>query len=225
MIAAVIFDLDETLFDRSSSLRAFVQRQFSDAEIGDFADLSAVAARFLELDRRGRVSKLEVYGPLLSEIGNRDESLIRQLFDDYEGNAWRYARPFEGMSDVILRLKKSGKRIGIVSNGQTHIQLRTLLALNLDRLADVYLISEQVGCRKPDSAIFLKAAERLSVAPSECAFVGDSPEADILGARAAGMRTVWFPNGAEWPDGVTLRPDETITDLMELPPLIARWDD
>ena len=224
MIDAVLFDLDETLFDRSSSLNAFVRHQFSNVEIGDFSSLSEVAARFLELDRRGRVSKLDVYGTLLGEIGNPDESLIKDLFDDYEANAWRYARPFEGMNDVILELRRSGKKIGIVSNGQTHIQLRSLLALNLDRLAEAYLISEQEGCRKPDAEIFLKAAKRLSVTASTCVFVGDSPEADIIGAHTAGMRTVWFPNGAEWPDGAAVRPDGMITSLMELPPLIAQWD-
>jgi len=225
MISAVMFDLDETLFDRSSSLRTFVERQFVSIGIGDFPSLSAVATRFLELDRRGRVSKLEVYDKLLSEIGSGDESLIGKLFDDYEANVWRYARPFEGMSDVLLGLKSSGKKIGIVSNGQTHVQLRSLLALNLDRLADVYLISEQEGCRKPDTAIFLKAAERLSVAASECVFVGDSPEADILGARSGGIRTVWFPNGAEWPDGLQFRPEKTIMSLREIQPLIVQWDE
>ena len=224
MIDAVLFDLDETLFDRSSSLNAFVRHQFSNVDIGNFSSLREVAARFLELDRRGRVSKLDVYGTLLGEIGNPDESLIKDLFDDYEANAWRYARPFEGMSDVILELRRSGKKIGIVSNGQTHIQLRSLLALNLDRLADAYLISEQEGSRKPDTEIFLKAAKRLSVTASKCVFVGDSPEADIIGAHTAGMRTVWFPNGAVWPDGAAVMPDGMIASLMELPPLIAQWD-
>lgn len=224
MIAAVIFDLDETLFDRSASLKEFVSCQFSNLEIGNFSDLRAVTARFIELDRRGRVSKREVYGKLLDEIGNRNEALVSELFDDYEANAWRSARPFDGMSDVIRTLKSAGKKIGIVSNGQTHIQLRSLLALNLDRLADAYLISEQVGCRKPDAAIFLKATKELCVPIGECVFVGDSPEADILGAHAAGMRTVWFPNGAEWPPNIPIVSDATIANLMELPPLIAQWD-
>lgn len=224
MIAAVLFDLDETLFDRSSSLSVFVQRQFEDIEIGEFVNLRAVAARFLELDRRGRVSKLEVYSKLVGEIGIYDDVVSKKLFHDYETNAWRYARPFEGMRDVIQGLKNSGKKVGIVSNGQTHIQLRSLLALDLDRLADAYLISEQEGCRKPDAAIFLRAAERLSVAAEECVFVGDSPEADILGARAAGMRTIWFPNGEEWPDALPFRPEETIMNLREVPLLVAQWD-
>lgn len=120
-------------------------------------------------------------------------------------------------------LKVAGKKIAIVSNGQTHIQLRTLLALNLDRLADVYLISEQEGCRKPEPAIFLRAAERLAVDAVDCVFVGDSPEADLLGARSVGMGTLWFPNGAVWPPHYSWQPDATIASLAELPTLIEAW--
>lgn len=219
-----MFDLDETLFDRTSSLRTFVERQLSSIEIGEFPDLNALGTRFLELDRRGRVSKLEVYRKLLAEIGNCHENLADNLFADYETNAWRYARPFDGMGDILLWLKQSGRKIAVVSNGQTHIQLRSLLALNLDRLADVYLISEQEGCRKPDAAIFLKAAEKLSVRAADCVFVGDSPEADLLGARSVGMRTVWFPNGAKWPPVYSWSPDATIKCLMEVRICIEQWD-
>jgi len=218
-----MFDLDETLFDRSSSLRIFIQQQFLRIAIGRFRNFNELADRFLQLDNRGRVSKRDVYRTIVDEIGSSNEHLAGDLFDDYEVNAWRYARPFEDTRDTLLWLRNAGIKTAIVSNGQTHIQLRTLLALNLDRLVDTYLISEQEGCRKPDAAIFLKAAERLSVKVEDCLFVGDSPEADILGARSVGMRTVWFPNGAEWPHAYSFEPSATISRLQELRPIIEHW--
>lgn len=84
-----MFDLDETLFDRSASLRAFVTRQFAGRPIGKFADLNALADRFLALDQRGRVSKQLVYRSILGEIGHPSEELAKELFKDYEANAWR----------------------------------------------------------------------------------------------------------------------------------------
>lgn len=47
-----------------------------------------------------------------------------------------------------------------------------------------------MGLRKPDPAIFRRAADELSVIPEACLFVGDDPERDVLGAAAVGMRTV-----------------------------------
>ena len=56
---------------------------------------------------------------------------------------------------------------------------------------DVVLISEAEGVRKPDRAIFARALERCGVAPADAIFVGDHPEVDVAGARAAGMVPVW----------------------------------
>jgi putative hydrolase of the HAD superfamily len=220
-----MFDLDETLFDRTSSLRTFAVQQLSGSQIGELSDPNALADRFLALDQRGRVAKDLVYRSLLAEIGHQNEELAEELFNDYEANAWRFARPFVTMEETLRGLRASGKKIAIVSNGQTQIQLRTLLALNLDRLADVYLISEQEGCRKPETTIFLRAAKKLAVDTADCVFVGDSPEADLLGARSVGMRTVWFPNGAVWPQDFMWQPDATITALSELQDLMDAWDE
>ncbi|KLN61705.1 hypothetical protein WH96_05130 [Kiloniella spongiae] len=213
---AVIFDLDETLFDRTGSLRLFLTDQFGRLYPDIFQALETTIIRFLELDNRGRRPKDEVYTTLLAELGLNDAGLIAELFDHYEQNAWRFAYGFDGMTKTLNEIRALGWKIGIVSNGQTHIQMRSLFALNLDRLVDTYLISETVGLRKPDPQIFELAALKLSVLPSDCVFVGDAPEADIIGAQRAGMKTVWFPNGAHWPKDLATKPDATIHSLMKL---------
>ena len=126
------------------------------------------------------------------------------------------------MAEILNTIRGQGWKIGVISNGQTHIQLRSLLALNLDRILDLYLISDSVGLRKPDPQIFLLAAKKLSVVPANCIFVGDSPEADIAGAQKVGMKTVWFPNGAQWPVALTIPPDAEIDSLTELETVLQR---
>lgn len=190
-----------------------------------FPETDKAIGRFLELDDRGRTPKQTVYRALVAEQGRSDRALAGELFRDYEENAWRFARSFDGMDTMFDDLKSLGLKTGIISNGQTHIQLRSLLALNLDRLVDVYLISETEGLRKPDPEIFLTAACRLSADPTRCIFVGDSPEADMIGARHVGMKTIWFPNGAEWPTIVPDQPDAVITSLSEIGCLVRRWND
>ncbi|WP_064031981.1 HAD family hydrolase [Methylosinus sp. R-45379] len=222
-VSAVLFDLDETLFNRSASLRDFVADQFSTKWHCDHIDFNAVVDRFLELDARGRLHKMEVYGTLLAELGLADSDVAKEMFFDYETRAWRFARAFDGAAELLSWLTREGVRFGIVSNGQTHIQLRSILALNLDRLTDVYLISEQEKCRKPDPEIFRRAADRLGISTGQCVFVGDSPEADMFGARSVGMKTVWFPNGAAWPTSYLWQPDATVSSLFEAREVIANW--
>jgi len=219
---AVLFDLDETLFDRTGSLRLFLADQIKRLNLSVFRDQETTIRRFLELDNRGRTQKTEVYSTMLLERGVKDVALVSALFEDYENNAWRFARGFDGLAETLNTIRESGWKTGVISNGQTHIQLRSLLALNLDRLLDIYLISESVGLRKPDSKIFLLAAKRLSVDPENCVFVGDTPEADIAGAQKVGMKTVWFPNGALWPEDLTTLPDAEIHSLKELCTVLSR---
>jgi putative hydrolase of the HAD superfamily len=222
--APVLFDLDETLFNRSASVRAFVEQQFKGKDLGRFASINALCDRFMALDARGSVPKTTVYNVITDEIGLPCNDAGRTLFDDYEANAWRQAFAFEGMRELLLWLREDGRKTGVVSNGQTHIQLRSLLALNLDRLVDTYLISETEACRKPDPEIFQRAAHSLEVDPQHCIFVGDSPFADMAGARGVGMKTIWFPNGLTWPSDFEWRPDATIMKLAEVRTVIEMWD-
>ncbi len=56
---------------------------------------------------------------------------------------------------------------------------------------DTILISDAEGVSKPDRQIFHRALERLNTNPARAVFVGDHPEVDVAGARAAGMQAVW----------------------------------
>jgi 2-haloalkanoic acid dehalogenase type II len=72
-----------------------------------------------------------------------------------------------------------------------------------------------VGVAKPAPGIFLHACERLGVAPEHVLHVGDDPQADIVGARAAGLRTAWINrSGATWTHEHA--PDLVVRDLAEL---------
>jgi putative hydrolase of the HAD superfamily len=66
---------------------------------------------------------------------------------------------------------------------------------------DVLIASEEAGVSKPDPRIFEIALERLEATADRAVMVGDSWANDILGARAAGIRAVWFnPAGDDAPE-------------------------
>jgi putative hydrolase of the HAD superfamily len=78
-----------------------------------------------------------------------------------------------------------------------------------------------LGCAKPDPRAYSSLAAALTLAPSEILFVGDEPQADVVGPRAAGMRTVWVNRlGAEWPAGLP-RADASIVHIGQLAELLG----
>jgi len=76
--------------------------------------------------------------------------------------------------------------------------------------------ARDVGVLKPDPRVFLSVLEGTDLHPSEVAHVGDDPELDVVGARAAGMKSIWIVRGeADWPAQLE-PPDLTIRSLAEL---------
>ena len=219
-ISAVLFDLDETLLDRTTSLVSFLADQHSRfVDRLGCAPLKAWCDRFLVLDARGHSHKAVVYPALLGEFSG-DPKAAGELLDDYREHCCQHARGFPGMAEVLEVLRSRGLLLGIVTNGETAFQMRHVEALGLAALVDTVLISEAEGLRKPDAALFLRAANRLGVDRARCLFVGDNPEVDILGASAADMRTAWFCCGANWPDHLPSLPGTRIEVLSQVLDLV-----
>ena len=220
MIAAVIFDLDETLFDRTNSLVDFLKDQHSRFRdrLG-VAEFDAWRDKFLNLDKRGHVRKSLVYPELLASFGG-DATAADELLADYRNRSRQFARPVPGMSHTLSMIRLRGLTIGIITNGETEVQSQTIEALGLREWVDVVLISEAEGIRKPEEAIFELAARRLNLRTRECLFVGDNPVADVLGAHAAGMKTAWFGGRMTWPSDLAPPPGPTISALPEVIGLI-----
>lgn len=196
--AAVLFDLDETLHDRAASLRAFLVDQHRRWFLGRIAEGTFVE-RFVRLDAHGSLSKAVLYPTLLAEL-DIDEPPGDDLATEYSQRYHEFARPMAGAGDLLAVLRRRGFKLGVVTNGWTDFQLRTVATIGIRDAIDAVLVSEAEGLRKPDARLFRRAAERLGVATGSCLFIGDNPTADVLGAEDAGMRAIWLRRGIPWPD-------------------------
>jgi len=131
--------------------------------------------------------------------------------------------PCPGAIEAVRALSRQGLRLCIVSNtGQTPgVVIRKLLArFGLLSRFSVTSFSDEVGLRKPRPEIFLTTLARAGVAPACAAHVGDSPEADAAGARAAGVRAIHYaPDGHPGSEAADL----VLHDLAELPVALARF--
>jgi putative hydrolase of the HAD superfamily len=221
-IKVVLFDLDETLFDRTNSLIAFLASQHArfGKRLGDVT-FAEWRDHFLLLDDRGRASKANVYPAILARFGG-DAAAAPELLADYQAYCCRHARANEGMEETLRALRDRGLALGIVTNGQTEFQNRHIDALQLRPLVDAIFISEAEGLRKPDPALFHRAAERLNTTARDCLFVGDDPVNDILGAHRAGMRTAWIRDGRDWPEAAGPMPGIAIDRLPQVLALVGK---
>jgi HAD superfamily hydrolase (TIGR01549 family) len=148
------------------------------------------------------------------------ERIIRGMGGEGEGvralatamvRAWEQAEHFELYEDVLptfAELKRHGLRLGLVSN-----TARDLPAFVLHHGLEVEAAigAREHGKTKPDPSIFAAALAALRSEPANAAMVGDSPEDDIAGARALGMRAVLLDREGAYPDY-----PERLSSLSEL---------
>jgi putative hydrolase of the HAD superfamily len=128
-------------------------------------------------------------------------------------------RAYPEVPGVLAALRAQGLALVVVSNWD--VSLHGVLAdTGLAEAVDAALTSAEVGAAKPDPAIFARALEAAGgVAAADAVHVGDSLEADVAGARAAGLDAVLVArDGARATRGV-----RAIGDLAALPGLLASY--
>jgi len=215
MYQAILFDLDDTLYDFRAFWRARLER-----------GLAAVLAAQPQLEQTALVrAAMEEWvfiaqmGDFLRRQGLRDERLIARACADY-AEGWFDDLLLPEETAQILHALHGSYRLGLITNGPTDIQQAKIERFALGGLMDALVISEEVGIAKPDPRIFAIALDRLAVQPSQALFVGDSPEHDLRGAAAAGIDVVWLNrHGGELPEDLPV-PLATIRRLDELLPLL-----
>jgi putative hydrolase of the HAD superfamily len=213
-LRAVLFDLDDTLTDRTATVHAYSHRFVADFGAHfRLTDPATVAAELLRIDRNGynraRASDLAAHGAWIASPG------AEILAEHWNHHIVVCTQGRKGLLSTFDALKQAGLRLGVVTNGPTQKQRRKIEALELQARLGALLISEEFGAAKPNPKIFLAAAAALEVQPSECMFIGDNPAKDVGGASAVGMRAVWFRGTIQWPSELA-SPQESIGSLQQV---------
>lgn len=220
-ISAISFDADGTLWDFDRVMRRALRLTLDElARIDpDLGDALTVDGMIAVRDRvagelKGRVTnleeiRLEAFRRTLAGTGHLDESLARQLNQFYL--AHRFA-DIELFPDVIPALDALGARyrIGLLSNGNSYPERCGLAG----RFGFV-VFAQDHGVEKPDPRIFAIALEQAGCAADQLLHVGDSLQSDVLGARRAGIGSIWLNRGRT-PNQSEIRPDLEVSSLLEL---------
>ncbi|MEX1253987.1 MAG: HAD family hydrolase [Dehalococcoidia bacterium] len=237
-LKAIIFDYYETLVELSGNMRAQAFDQFA-SKVGVDLPAGEPYRHWREQTTRdpalrfGGSERPPLDGPTPPFRTFREVWLtrFRELFDHWgvdapaevgadayrdwhvEADLYRDARTALAM----LRKADGALRLAVLSDAD-----HDFLAANLRRNGlrfDAVVSSEEVRVYKPHDSIFHHTCARLGVAPEEAMYVGDSPWADVAGARNAGLRAVWLNRrDTPWPDDIE-PPNESvsaITGLLDL---------
>jgi putative hydrolase of the HAD superfamily len=217
----VLFDLDGTLLDRDESVKQFIAIQYD--RLHDHLNhisQTDYAARFIELDCHGHVWKDKVYQDLVTEF-KITSTTWQALLQDYETQFQFHCVPFIGLAEMLDTLKQQGYQLGIITNGRGEFQARAISGLRIQSYFDAILISEIEQVRKPEAEIFNRAITQLGGIAQNSVFVGDNPEADIMGAKNANLRTIW-KRSPLWEEAAGA--DATIDELMEIPAIVEKFN-
>jgi putative hydrolase of the HAD superfamily len=148
-------------------------------------------------DERIRGAWLHHHGLMLRELGIDDpeQRLAEAALAAYAApENWR---PYPDAPAALDALRRPGRALGVVSDWSSRLPA-LLDALGLGERLDFVLTSATAGAAKPAAAFYRMALERAGVAPHQALMVGDSYEADVLGARAAGMDGVLLDRYARY---------------------------
>ncbi len=130
---------------------------------------------------------------------------------------------------MLETLREQGYRIGLISNAADDKDVQTLVDVRgLREFFDVVIVSAGVGIRKPSAEIFRMALEHWGANPDQAVMIGDTLNADVLGAQNVGMSSVWITRRGMRPDNLEIqdvvKPDASIGTLSELPGLLSSWN-
>jgi putative hydrolase of the HAD superfamily len=192
-LAAVFFDVDDTLIDYAPAARAALI-----GALGDDVDHAVWGRlphyeRYLlgELDfptfRQGRMSEYLTLAGRAADV-ERAAEIEALRFDALVANC----RLFDDVPAALEALRVRGLRLGLITNNDGVHQREKLAAVGLGEQFDAIVISGEVGVPKPRPEIFVAACAALGVEPAQALHVGDNLDADYRGARDAGLAAVWL---------------------------------
>lgn len=231
-VRAILFDADETLFDFERSQREALLESLSlgaesaEAELA-FGEYKLINANLWRDYEEGRIDRdalrLRRFELLLARLGPESSPAkdAITLAEDFLANLSRKSYLLPGALETLTELKEKGLILAVASNGFSQVQRGRLELSPIKGLLSFVFISEEMGCQKPEPEFFAKCLEGLDCQASQAIFVGDSPQADVAGAKRAGIFSVWVNRlGASYPYDVPA-PDAEIRSVGELPRILG----
>ena len=201
MVKDVFFDLDHTLWDFDKNSMLAFKRVFKKFKINIEFDAflkiyEPINVEYWKKYREDKVSKENLRrGRLIDSFNFFDliytTEKIDKIADAYIQELPNDNHLFEGAVEILDYLTLKYK-LHIITNGFEEVQYKKLKNSGIVHFFSTVTTSEEVGVKKPNSKVFLTALKKANSIPEESVMIGDSLEADILGANNIGMQTIFY---------------------------------
>lgn len=189
MIKAIIFDLDDTLYDETQ----FVEGGFKAVSIY-IADNYGIDERIIfqtlvdVLKEYGRGKTFDI---ALKKLGIYDENVIPMLVNVYRTHVPQLSLYAEAKK-LLLHLKSQGYLLGLITDGNLEVQKNKVKSLKIDNLFNCMIFSDEYSGekQKPHPFPYEQALYVLKAHPKESVYIGDNPYKDFITAKKIGMHTI-----------------------------------
>lgn len=200
---AVVFDLDDTLYDERDYVRsgfaqiaAFLSELWVDRQGSGLYSKKAIEDRLYDAFESGEPA----IDRLFEHCGCQDDALRARCLQIYREHVPDIALP-QAHRDLLVRLRQSGRKLGIITDGRVDGQENKLEALGLKDLVDEYIVTDSLAgradvrlFRKPNPLAFHVIRERFGVSFEDMIYVGDNIRKDFQAPSSLGMTAVWYHN-------------------------------
>ena len=186
-LKAIIFDLDDTLYGEKEYVRSGYQKI---AEILPNVENAAEKLWKLFEERKPAIDELLKLENIVSEE-------VKQECLHVYRNQIPNIHLYPGVKDMITEFRKSGIKLGIITDGRPEGQRAKVEVLGLDAMVDHIIVTDEFGgpeFRKPNPLAFEIMKKVLDVEYNEMCYIGDNIKKDFISPEKLGMRSIWFKN-------------------------------
>jgi putative hydrolase of the HAD superfamily len=232
VIKAIFFDLYGTMIDirtdeQDPSVYAALSRYFQYHAVKIGAE-ELKEAYFGEVEQQFRKSRetypevdvCKIFSIIMNKYGRGwyPKSVIVDSVMLFRSLTIRQFGLFPFLPEIFTEVEAQYK-IAIVSDAQWVFAEPEMEMLGLERFFQQRILSSHYGYKKPDVRLFQEAMKKLRVKPDESFYIGDNLRKDLVGAKRAGMRFIYF--GQEFQEYNGFKPDGIFSDYSELKRVIA----
>jgi uncharacterized cofD-like protein len=223
---AIIFDLDDTLFDCSGKLVDNARKRAAEAMVkaGLKTAVKDIYKKMVEITKNSPRS--DIFDKLFEHFDIKDQEVIQAGINAYNSEDVENIKPFPDVLETLDKLKQQGYKLVLITSGIYNRQKRKVEILGLEDKFDLIIISDiERGPLKQES--FVKTMNKFDLKPEEIVSVGDRINSEIKISNEMGMITVQMLHGRFKdlkPKYNPEKPDYKIEKIGEIPGILRRVD-